>query len=181
MSADRIIFIPGILTSPELQKFQWGRSAREMFPDREVIVIEKTYLYNQHHVLESICEEVISILKDGVPTVLVGHSFGGILATAIYWRCHEQSIGDITRLITVVTPHTYNAPGLDDARNVVQYQYKKIADIPVFTFGAKIDHVVPKKYTAYPNSTHLDIRGTHSGMWLNPRKWRYRQVWNALR
>jgi len=180
MSQDRIIFIPGILTSPELQKFQWGNAAREMFPDREIVVIEKTYIYTQHDILNSICDQVLDILEDGNPTVLLGHSFGGILATAIYWKCQERSIGDITRLVTVVTPHSYNAPGLEEARACVGYQYKEITNIPVVTFGAKIDHVVPKKYTSYLNSEHTDIRGTHSGMWLNPRKWRYRHVWNTL-
>jgi len=181
MSQDRIIFIPGILTSPELQKFQWGRSAQEMFPERDIVIIEKTYLYPQHEVLESICEEVITLLEDGIPTVLLGHSFGGILATAVYWRTRENNRVDITKLVTVVTPHSFNAPGLEEARQAVGYEYKKATDTPVYTFGAKIDHVVPRKYTTYPDSEHVDIRGTHSGMWLNPRKWRYRHVWNVLR
>jgi len=181
MSQDRIIFIPGILTSAELQKFQWGNAATEMFPDREIVIIEKTYVYPQHKVLEEICKEVIDRLEDGVPTILLGHSFGGILAASVYWRCKENNKVDITKLITVASPHSYNAPGLEEARDYVQYHYKEITDIPVFTFGATMDHFVPRKYTSYPGSQHLDIRGAHSGMWLNPRKWRYRHIWNVLR
>jgi|GEM_PF-2992647 len=181
MPEPRIIFIPGILTSPELQKFQWGKAAREMFPDREVIVMEKTYVFTQHGAIQSIRDQVLEILADGQPTVLIGHSYGGIIAVAVYWLAKNAGLTNITKLITVVSPHTLEAPGLQESRDAVGYSLQDIKDIPMYTFGARFDHLVPNKFTHYPGARHSNLLSSHSGVWLTPRAWRFRHVWNALR
>ena len=191
----RIIFIPGIITAPALQKFQWGRAAKQMFPDREIICIDKIYVYPQHAVLRELREQVMNLLRDGVPTMLVGHSFGGIIATAVAHQAQQEGLDNIVRLVTLATPHTMNVPSiaykiptpdsidldLEEARQVVGYRFEPL-DIPVYTQGARWDHVVPRQYTHYPGEqAHVDVLSTHSGFWLAPRSWRYCHMWNYLR
>lgn len=194
MNQSRIIFVPGILTSAELQKLQWARAAAEMFPVRDIVVIEKTYLYTQHEVIVSLREQVMNLVRDGVPTTLVGHSFGGVVATAVAHQAQREGLNNIIKLVTMATPHSLQMPEMAGklpekalsiidiarARQAVGYMSEDL-DIPVYTFGARIDHVVPRVYTQYPGSIHMNILSTHSGFWLAPRSWRYRHVWNALR
>ena len=180
--ASRIIFVPGIMTVPELQEFQWGKAAREMFPNRDIVVLSKKYLYPQHKMIGELRDELIDHLQDGVPTTLVGHSFGGVVATAALAQMQRDGTptDHIVKLVTLASPHNMQAPGLEEARTVLGYS-QDIQGIPVFTYGARFDHVVPRRYTMFPGSQHETILSTHSGFWLNPRSWRYRHVWNCLR
>lgn len=176
----RIIFIPGILTIPQLQRFQWGNAAQEKFPGRDIVCLRKVYLYTQHQILQDLRDEALTIVKDQQPTTLVGHSFGGIIATAVAHHVRTHGSGNIVQLLTLATPHTLQAPGLAKARQMVGYLETPL-DIPVHTYAARLDHVVPRRYTHYPGQvSHSEVWGTHSGFWLNPRSPRYHSVWKVL-
>lgn len=157
--------------------------------------MEQVYVYTQYEKMRNLRDQVIDLLQDGKPTILVGHSFGGIIATAVTHQAHQMGFRNVIRLVTLATPHTMNLPAavnklptktqeildLEQARQAVGYKHEPL-DIPVYTQGARFDHVVPRQFTHYVGETkHIDVLSTHSGFWLNPRSWRYRGMWNDLR
>lgn len=195
MSTSRIIFIPGIITSPKIQQFQWGRAAREMFPDREIVCLKRVYVYPQHEILLELKEQALDMLRDGKPTMVVGHSFGGIIATAAAQQAQREGLENVVRLITWATPHTMDVPdlahkipvpdsihlGLEEARQAVGYRHEPL-NIPVYTQGSRFDHVVPHRFTHFPGEQKYSLSwGSHSGYWLNPRSWKFRRMWDDLR
>jgi len=194
MHNSRIIYVPGILTPPELQALRFVSVAEEMFPEREVVCLRKLYIYPQHEVLKSIKQEVLDLLSDGKPTIIIGHSFGGIIAVAAAQEAARKRQGNILRVVTLASPHNLPMPkritklfsadslriDIQRARDVLGYRYEELT-VPVYTHGARFDHVVPHKYTHFPGEvSHTLAWGSHSGFWLNPRSRRFRKMWQDL-
>jgi len=158
----RIIFLPGIFTPKKWVK-AWRTELQEAFPRSDVIIMdEKFYNYLQHEVIESVVQETIQIVDDGVPTTLISHSFGGILAKAVISRSKKSNI---TALITMASPHTYRWFGVQQAKEYIRSP--ESVTTPSISFGGYLDIVVPFFFSRIAKEKHQNIWCFHLSFLLS--------------
>ncbi len=154
---ERIILIPGINSSymsiRPLEKF-----FQRHFPSVEVVTVQEYYFHVQEHRVADIISRVEHILQDNRKTLIVGHSFGGIVARAAISRLRCTS--HILLLATLGSPHRLEDFGVHEAR--VRHEVPDHCTVPIMTFGGRADAVVPEKYTGIDCEVmHITISCTH--------------------
>lgn len=165
--AQRILFVPGIHT-PKWHVRWWKKDLKKKFPysqklrkklenqfsNHEIIFMDKViYYYWQHETLEELLQKGVEIINDGIPTIIVAHSFGGILAKAMISRAKNASI---VFFLTMSTPHSLNYAKISDAKKYIAAPEQ--VPIPAESMGGYFDIIVPfflsklkdgKKHTNY--------------------------------
>ena len=94
-------------------------------------------------------DELVGRYDDGVPTVVLGHSLGGVIGCAVAKRFKQSKVVGI---ITINSPHAYcGYSTLLDARGELP--------APIVTFGCVRDRVVlwGAKHAASVRHTVLDV------------------------
>ena len=169
----RIIFIPGIKTY-QWYLSGWKRDLAARFPDREVIFLDDTfYLHYQHKKLVKIVDKGVALLLEEKPTLILAHSFGGILAKAIIQREQEacrlsQKNTGVYKLVTMASPHGMTLFGVVAAKRALQVP-QGIAQLPTVTLGGYMDPVVFFGHTQMPHSVHYNLWSEHLGFLLSAR------------
>lgn len=134
---ERIVFVPGI-TTPKFFLNRWKNDLNFYFPDKEIIFLDdKFYLYWQYEKMERIISEGVGILNDGKKTLIISHSFGGILSKNIIKRSERANI---FAFISMASPHTMTAFGIGASR--LNLKTPDIVDAPTFSFGGYLDPIV---------------------------------------
>ncbi len=165
----RIIFIPGIKTY-NFYLNGWRKDLATQFPKAEVIFLnDEFYMWWQMEKLEKIISKALNILKDGTPTIIIAHSFGGILAKTIIGRSPKANI---TKLTTMASPHTMSPLGIKKIKH--KLNTPMTVNVPSYTFGGYFDPIVPYRYTMLSNSKHQNLWCEHLGFLLFP--WIRRKV-----
>lgn len=153
----RIIFVPGI----DMHTFKmrwWKEDLERAFPQCELIMFDAFYFHTQHERVASFCESLGSILADDVPTVVIAHSFGGMVAKKAIENITEKK--NITLFVTMATPHTMEKGGVREACNALKIPDK--VSVPTITFGGVYDIIVPEKYTSMEGAReHLILPCVH--------------------
>lgn len=150
----RILFIPGIIhTNPFVPNLdEWKSTLKNSFPDREILFLDQVpyfHLTSQKEI-EAIINKGVEIVEDEKETVILAHSFGGLLSKTIISRSPKYNI---KKLITMATPHTADWWGLVGMIRR-KLQTPDIVDTPTYTFGGTKDWTVPYAFTATENSLH---------------------------
>ncbi len=158
----RILFVPGIKTW-QWYLTGWKKDLVKTFPEAEIIFLDKPiYLHTQKKKCEQIVEQGVEILNDGIPTIVLAHSYGGILAKTMIGRAKSNKV---KKLITMASPHTMKGFGVQSTKDFLKTPEK--VSVETITFGGFLDPVVPYKYTQTSNSQHKNIKCEHMAFLLS--------------
>ncbi len=158
----RILFVPGIKTW-QWYLTGWKKDLEEYFPDIEIVFLDKPiYIHTQKKKCDEIVKHGVEILDDGKPTVILAHSFGGILAKTMIKRAKNHKV---IKLITMASPHTMKAFLVESTKKFLQTP--ESVEVPTITFGGTLDPIVPYKYTKTKNSTHENFVCEHMAFLLS--------------
>jgi len=159
---ERILFVPGINTSaPEL--IRWKRDLAFNFPEEELVFLDDVvYFYWQNEKTEKIVEKGVDILNDGKSTLILSHSYGGVLAKSIIDRADKANV---VKFITMASPHEMTSFGIEDSKEFLETPEE--VDVPTFSFGGYYDPVVIFTNSDVEDSVHQDLWSGHSGFLLN--------------
>jgi len=154
----QILLIGGIFEY-KFRKHRWNDWVKELsteFPEAEVVPVFKGYVYTEHKKTKKLVQDVVTCLENGRPTIVIGHSYGGIIAKAAIAQAQHA---DILLLVTMGTPHTLKLPALTRAREAIQAPTS--VAVPALTYGGYDDIVVLPKYTKMSGAKHKNITSTH--------------------
>jgi len=158
----RIIFVPGIKT----WKFYldgWKKDLAQHFADDERIFLDDfMYLHFEYKKLEKIIAQGVKLLDDGKPTIIIAHSFGGILAKTMIDRSKHHKV---QKLITMASPHKMVLWGVRKTKTYLQTP--ACVDVPTQTFGGYMDSIVPFYQTGVKNAPHKTLWSFHLGFLLS--------------
>lgn len=157
---ERILFVPGINT-PNFYLNRWRADLKANFPDKETVVLsDNIYIYWQDDKTEAIVEKGMEILNDGKPTIIISHSYGGVLAKTMIDRSNSANV---VKLVTMASPHQMDSFGLDESKDFLGAPSE--VDVPTFSFGGYVDPIVlfPFSDIKDDDPNHLDLWSGHSG------------------
>ncbi len=159
----RIIFVPGIKTY-DFYLNGWRKDLAKNFSGIEAVFLNDIfYMWWQINKLEQIIDNGLALLNDGKPTLLLAHSFGGILAKTMIDRA---TTANITGLVTMCSPHHMNYLGVQRTKNKLKTPLT--VPVPTYTFGGYLDPVVPYKYTSFKDTPHTNLWCEHLSYLLLP-------------
>ena len=159
---ERILFIPGVSTSAsELNR--WKRDLAFNFPEEEIIFLDEIFYFHwQDEKTEKMVEKGIKGLDDGKSTLIIAHSYGGILAKTIINKSENENV---VKLITMASPHTMESFGIDDSKEFLNTPDE--VTVPTYSFGGYIDPIVFFTKSDVEDSEHLDLWSNHNGFLSN--------------
>ena len=165
---ERILFVPGINT-PNFYLNRWRADLKANFPDKEAIVLsDNVYVYWQNDKIEAIVEKGVEILNDSKPTIIIAHSYGGVLAKTMIDRANSA---DVVELVTMASPHQMDSFGLDESKDFLGTPIE--VNVPTFSFGGYVDPVVLFPFSEVEdiggseNLNHQDLWSGHGGFLTN--------------
>lgn len=159
---ERILFIPGINTSAA-ELVRWKRDLTFNFENKEIIFLDDfTYFYWQDEKTEKIVEKGVEILNDGKSTLVISHSYGGILAKSII---NKSQNAKVVKLITMASPHQMNSFGIDNSKEFLETPEE--VDVPTYSFGGYADPIVLFPKSNVIDSQHEDLWSSHNGFLFN--------------
>ncbi|MCK4918432.1 MAG: hypothetical protein KAS02_01445 [Candidatus Pacebacteria bacterium] len=162
LNFERILFIPGISTSAS-ELIRWKRDLTFNFPDKEIIFLDDiVYFYWQDKKTEKIVEQGIEILNDGKSTLIIAHSYGGILAKSIIDKAENENVA---KLITMASPHTMESFGINNSKEFLNTP-DEVA-VSTYSFGGYVDPIVLFTKSDVEDSEHLDLWSSHTGFLFN--------------
>lgn len=151
----RILFIPGINTpSPKLSG--WEKELQTYFPKAEIVFLQSWYIHWQHKEIEKLVQKGIRIVEDGEETIILAHSFGGILSKAIINRAKKANIRG---LITMASPHHMHFFGVRNASQIIGAPIT--VSVPSVSFGGYFDPIVPFPRTVLSKKYHWNFSCEH--------------------
>ncbi|MFH1402108.1 MAG: hypothetical protein ABIG87_00600 [Patescibacteria group bacterium] len=162
LNFERIIFVPGINTQ-SFKLSQWKTDLQNNFPQKEIIFLDDpVYFYWQDEKTEEIVEKGVALLNDGKATLVISHSYGGVLAETMISRADN---GNVIKLITMASPHQMDSFGIDNSKEFLGTPDK--VNVPTYSFGGYIDPVVLFPNTNVQSSNHQDLWSGHLGFLLD--------------
>ncbi|MBU1046249.1 hypothetical protein KKH36_00520 [Patescibacteria group bacterium] len=159
---DRILFVPGINTNAS-DLVRWKRDLTFNFPEKEIIFIDDfVYFYWQDDKTEKIVNKGVEILNDGKSTLVIAHSYGGLLVKSIIEKAEN---GNVVKLITMASPHKVNALGVAESKTFLEVPEE--VNVPTYSFGGYVDWMVLFPDSNVEDSQHEDLWSGHSGFLFN--------------
>ena len=135
----RVVCIVGMLDFVSVRHLMWApieRAFEQYFPDVEVVVEHETYLPWQRQRIADYGERIVQKYDDGVPTLLLGFSLGGVIACGIAQKFMRTPI---TGVVSVASPLKL-AP-------LWGICLPKAEDVRLLSFSGRYDFVVPSLLT----------------------------------
>ncbi|MFH0845940.1 MAG: hypothetical protein V1851_00880 [Patescibacteria group bacterium] len=159
---DRILFVQGIKTT-SLELTAWKNDLEKNFPNDEIIFMDEfVYFYWQDGKTEKIVEKGTNILNDGKSTLIIAHSYGGILAKTMIERAENANV---VKLITMASPNKMESFGIKNSKEFLGTP--EDVDVPTISVGGFLDPVVLFPKTNIDNSEHIDLWSGHTGFLFN--------------
>jgi len=175
MKTERIIFVPGIKTWNFYIK-GWKKDLKKIFPEQEIIFLNDIFYFHwEKNKTKKIVDKGTKILQTPKKTIILAHSFGGILATKMISNLEDTSF--IEKFITMATPHQMKIFGVKKAKESLKWTEN--INTNLYTFGGYLDPVVPYFWTQSKNSkSHKNLWCEHLGFLLFP--WVRKEICNYL-
>lgn len=156
----KILFVPGIKTWP-LYLWGWRKDLTKLCGAENFEIAFSFYTHWHHKKTGDFIQLVTEKINTYKPDIIIGHSFGGLIAkAAILHAVHAPQ-----KLITMATPHHMEILGVKEAKDALQIP-TTVPVHSVITYGGTYDIIVPNKYTEMPGSVHLVLPTTHNGFLL---------------
>ena len=157
-----VLFVPGIVC-PAFVQSSLKRDMLKHSSITNVLVRTDFYLHTQTDRCMAIVRDIKQDIATFKPTVIIAHSFGGMLAKKALSELNTHSV---TVYCSLGSPHTMQFAGVASARRLINIPDELHNVEHVLTYGAEYDPVVPKAYTTLPNSAHVVLPVWHSGLLL---------------
>lgn len=137
----------------------WIGDLRRAFPDADIVAVNGFYFYWPEEVgmIEQVIAEGQKILADRKPTVIIGFSFGGLLAKAMVARTQDH---DVRAVLSLATEHRGHLPRIAHMRDV-NLGVPHDIDLPLYTFGGWLDVIVWPWTTFTERSAHRFLANGH--------------------
>lgn len=104
--------------------------------------------------MKEFCDDLVARYDDGKPTIIVGHSAGGIFACNIAERFENTCVLGV---VTICSPHE-----LLDGLFLRKLEVRSDINIPIISVGGMVDGIVPVWTTRHPLSRkHKSFWATH--------------------
>lgn len=158
----RVLFIHGIRNRPIYSK-GWQTDLAAHFGAENVHMFTDFYMHTDHTVCERHVQSLVSIANDYKPTVIIGHSFGGMLAKALIAR---QTMPTLHTLVTMASPHGLELLGVQACKDFLCIP-KTVVVPHMYSFGGLLDPIVPYMYSELPNATHTNLPVEHMAFVLS--------------
>lgn len=153
----RIIFVAGILSMSWFDN-GWKKDLQEAFPDAEVLGVEDFYLHLQSTKIEQATQKLTKLLEEDKETILVAHSFGGILSRAALRRAGNSSV---QLFCSMASPHTMPYGFVPTAKKKIHCPSLDALTCPTLSFGGLLDIVVPAPFTTLDTAHHINLWSCH--------------------
>lgn len=154
---NRIVFICGI-SANKYSLIKWDKMLNKIFPNTEIVIMRKYYLYTQKENVNFFVKDIIKKLSEDKKTLLIGYSFGGMLAKMCINSM--KSTDHIMCLVTLGTPHSMKNFGIKEA--IRNFSIPESVNIHTITIGGNLDAIVPLEYTKMKGSSvHYVLPCTH--------------------
>jgi len=168
----RILFVVGI-QSPKMYLAGWESDFPRFFPEAEIHYIDDFYLHLEYDKIEAITQKGVEILKDGKETIILAHSFGGILGKTMISRAENANV---RLLCTLASPHEMRYAGLSKAKKFLKTPSK--VPVPCLSFGGYFDPICPFWKTQMVDAPHENLPCDHLSFLLSP--WIRQQVAESI-
>ncbi len=157
MKKRQIILVPGILTKKSII-LKWQCWLSELFPEDEIKVIGEYYTYLEIDKMKKLKEELLNLIDNNKETILIGHSFGGIIINS---ALNQSKKNKVKKVISIFAPNQMNLFGMKKRKEFLGYSSKLNSNIKTKSYGAYFDYVVPFFWTKINNETHENLFTDH--------------------
>jgi len=130
----------------------WIADLHNRFPEADIAVVNGFYFYwpDEADVMRAMISEAKALLADKRPTVIIGFSFGGLLAKAM---TVDRDHHDVRAIVTLATEHRGHLPRIAETRDI-RLGVPMDVDIPTYSFGGWLDVIVWPWTTFTDRSRH---------------------------
>ena len=115
---------------------------REFAPEEFVIERERNLRLRERKRIHEYADRIVETHNDGEELLLVGHSFGGIVACMIAGRFTRSRV---LGTATIFSPHRLPSIFVGPRRD-------RQPLVPIISFGGRRDYVVPRFLTEHPHA-----------------------------
>ncbi|MCK5460753.1 hypothetical protein KAI58_02110 [Candidatus Gracilibacteria bacterium] len=130
----------------------WKKDLPHYFPNDEIVFLDELlYLHTQQNKMNKIVQKGIELLNDGKETIILSHSFGGILGKTMIDQAKNHQV---KKFITMATPHEMNIFGVRKAKQFLKTP--KTVSVETQSFGGFLDLIVPYFWSKPQNSIQHD-------------------------
>lgn len=152
----RYILIDGILF-PSLKKYI--NLIKKIDKTAEIFHLGNFFYTSfSYEKINNIVNEGIKNLENEKSTIIIAHSFGGIIARIIYEKTQNKS--SIKKIITLATPHNMFYGNIKTIFK--RYNLNSIIDSKKYvTYGGYFDPLVPFVFTKVKGSKHQNLFTHH--------------------
>ena len=140
---DRIIYIGGIWNQ-KYKNNKWKKVLREKYPEKEIIFFTNIFYWTwQIKKIEKIISSILEVLKNEKKTIIISHSFGGLIGKTVISRLPKENMNQIKLFISIASPHKmFFYQPLNITRIKLKIP-KNMPRTPFITFGGYLDPMVP--------------------------------------
>ena len=149
----RLLCLSGAFCSNTTTNWRgWIKDLHRTYPDADIVIVNGFYFYWPGEVgaIEQIIAEGQQVLADRKPTIIIGFSFGGLLAKAMVSR---SEVHEVRAIVSLATEHRGHLPRIAHMRDV-QLSVPLDIDTPLYTFGGWLDVIVWPWTTFTDQSSH---------------------------
>lgn len=137
----------------------WIAELSRRFPEADIAVVNGFYFYwpDEVGVMRQMIAEGEALLADEQATVIIGFSFGGLLAKAMATQAGKH---DVRAIVTLATEHRGHLPRIAETRDV-RLGVPMDVDVPTYSFGGWLDMIVWPWTTFTDRSRHRFLATGH--------------------
>lgn len=160
----RIVFVSGI-NCHAWQLRAWERHVKKAFSDVTFLPVRHYYLHTDPERTAQMITDTQRALENSTEkTLIIAHSFGGLIAKAAIARMQNPSHIDL--LVTLASPHMMDDFGVRDTCEL--HDIPDTVSVPTLTFGGRLDVIVPDIHTHMTGEySHITLTCTHVAfLWL---------------
>lgn len=137
----------------------WIADLSRRFPEAEIAVVNGFYFYwpDEAGVMRQMIAEGEALLSDQQATVIIGFSFGGLLAKAMTMGAGKH---DVRAIVTLATEHRGHLPRIAETRDL-HLGVPMDVDVATYSFGGWLDLIVWPWTTFTDRSSHRFLMTGH--------------------
>ncbi len=166
---DTVIFVAGI-THFRTSSAKWRKVLGSEFPEKELVFIDDSfYIHTQEEMVKSLIQRIHWKLREGSKTLIIAHSFGGILAKAAISKIEPDERQNIIGFMALASPHSMKYGQIKEVKERFDIP-ECLLNVDTYTFGGLFDPIVPCPFTRVDNSIfHKNINSEHMMFVLSER------------
>jgi len=146
---DRIVFVPGIKT-PVWAVDGWKSYLNYHFKNKEIVLIRDNYHYENKDDMIRLKKKLTDILVDGKKTLVITHSYGGIVVVASM-QSEQAKAFNVKKIVTLAGPFDPDFSDLYTSQEQIGYE-RSALNVPMVSICGIFDTTVPCRSTVFPEA-----------------------------